>query len=81
MLWDCLVESHGGKPWWKDKKNGWPNHGVRDFFDESKKHYLRGDLDQAIEVLEWGKRFSLEAGSGGGAPSFDEMIAKLEAAR
>jgi len=56
----------GKNNWWKDEKNGWPDHGVRDFFDESKKYYLEGDVKRAIEILEWGKRFSLKAGSGGG---------------
>lgn len=67
----------GNKPWWKDKKNGWPGHGVRDFFEESENHYNRGDASTAIEVLEWGKRFSNEFGSGGGASHFDEMIGKI----
>ena len=67
----------GDKPWWKDKKDGWPCRGVRDFFDESKKHYMEGDTATAIEVLEWGRRFSREFGSGGGARRFDEMIQKL----
>lgn len=65
------------KPWWKDKANGWPGKGVSSFFDESKRYYLDGDLDTAIEILEWGKRFSLEFGSGGGAKHFDDMIGKL----
>ena len=68
----------GGKPWWKDKKDGWPGHGVGDFFDASKNAAERGDVDEAIEILRWGKRFSLEFGSGGGARRFDEMIGKLE---
>lgn len=67
----------GKTPWWKDKKNGWPGHGVADFFDESKSYYNRGDVKTAIEVLEWGKRFSKEFGSGGGASRFDEMIRTL----
>ncbi len=67
----------GDKPWWKDEKDGWPCRGVRDFFDESKKHYMKGDTATAIEVLEWGRRFSREFGSGGGARRFDEMIQKL----
>jgi len=67
----------GNKPWWKDKKEGWPGKGVTDFFDESKEYYLADDLDTAIEILEWGKRFSLEFGSGGSARRFDEMIEKL----
>ncbi len=70
----------GSKPWWKDKKDGWPGHGVRDFFDESKVYYQDGDMATAIEVLEWGKRFSREFGSGGGAHRFDEMIQKLREA-
>ena len=69
----------GKKPWWKDRKNGWPYHGVGDFFDESKSAYMAGDVSTAIEILEWGKRFSNEFGSGGGAPRFDEMIDKLRA--
>lgn len=71
----------GSKPWWKDKKNGWPGRGVRDFFNASKEAYEAGDMGTAIEILEWGKRFSREFGSGGGVRSFDEMIAKLRAAR
>ena len=71
----------GSKPWWKDKKNGWPGRGVRDFFDESRMHCEAGDFSTAIEVLEWGKRFSREFGSGGGVPHFDEMIRKLREAR
>jgi len=66
------------KPWWKDKKNGWPYHGVGDFFDASKERAMMGDYQEAIEILKWGKRFSLEFGSGGGAHRFDEMIAKVE---
>ena len=65
------------KPWWKDKDEGWAYRGVRDFFDESKKFYLAGDISRAIEVLEWGRRFSEDAGSGGGAGRFDDMIQKL----
>lgn len=65
------------KPWWKDKVKGWPGKGVGSFFDESKEYYLAGDVDTAIEILEWGKRFSLEFGSGGGARRFDDMIEKL----
>lgn len=68
----------GKKPWWKDEEHGWRNKGVGDFFDESKRHYLAGDIETAIEVLEWGKRFSLEAGSGGAVDRFDQMIEKLE---
>ncbi len=67
----------GTKPWWKDREKGWPGKGVGSFFDESKKHYLAGDVDTAIEILQWGKRFSRGFGSGGGARRFDEMIEKL----
>jgi len=67
----------GNKPWWKDKESGWPGKGVRDFFDESQRYYEDGDIETAIEILEWGKRFSLEFGSGGGASRFDQMIATL----
>jgi hypothetical protein len=67
----------GGTPWWKDKKDGWPGKGVRDFFDESKRYYLADDIPKAIEILEWGKRFSLEEGSGGAVDRFDDMIEKL----
>ncbi|HEY4592788.1 MAG TPA: hypothetical protein VIJ61_10315 [Thermoanaerobaculia bacterium] len=70
----------GGRPWWKDRENGWPYKGVRDFFDESKKYFLKGDISTAIEVLEWGKRFSSEFGSGGAVNRFDEMIEKLQRA-
>lgn len=65
------------KPWWKDKNYGWHGRGVRDFFAESRRLYLEGDKATAIEVLEWGKRFSFEAGSGGGDRHFDEMIVKV----
>jgi len=61
------------RPWWMDRKNGWRARGVGEFFEESKRHCLSGDLETAIEILEWGRRYSLEAGSGGVA-SFDEMI-------
>jgi hypothetical protein len=67
-----------GKPWWRDKKEGWPGHGVSDFFNASKEAAQRGDFDEAVEILQWGKRFSLEFGSGGGAHRFDEMIEKLD---
>ncbi len=66
------------RPWWKDREKGWPGKGVRDFFDESKDYYLADDVDIAIEILEWGKRFSREFGSGGGVKRFDEMIEKLK---
>lgn len=64
--------SSNEKPWWKDEEIGWPGHGVRHFFDESRKHVVK-----AIEILEWGKRFSRQRGSGGAVPRFDEMIDKL----
>lgn len=67
----------GSEPWWKDRK-AWDGRGVRDFFDESKSFYLEGNLDTAIEVLEWGKRFSLEVGSGGAVSGFEAMIKKLQ---
>ncbi|MCP4697911.1 MAG: CHAT domain-containing protein [Gammaproteobacteria bacterium] len=69
------------KPWWQDPQNGWPGKGVGDFFDASKACYLQGDLETAIEILQWGKRFSAEFGSGGAAPRFEEMLEKLEMAR
>lgn len=68
----------GRKPWWKDREDGWSGKGVRDFFDESERFYKKGDIDTAIEVLEWGKRYSLEAGSGGAVPRFEQMIEKLQ---
>jgi hypothetical protein len=61
------------RPWWMDRKRGWHARGVGDFFEESKRHCLAGDLETAIKILEWGRRYSLEAGSGGVA-SFDRMI-------
>lgn len=67
----------GNKPWWKDREKGWPSKGVRIFFDQSKEYYLAGDVDTAIEILEWEKHFSREFGSGGGTRRFDEMIEKL----
>ena len=67
----------GEEGWWKDPEEGWSGKGVRSFFDESKQYYLAGDIDTAIEILEWGKRFSLEAGSGGAVDRFDQMIEKL----
>lgn len=69
MFWD--------KPWWKDKEKGWPYKGVGDFFNEAERLLNSGDANTAIEVLEWGKRFSVEAGSGGGAHRFDEAIALI----
>lgn len=65
------------KDWWRDSEDGWDSKGVRDFFDESKRYYLAGDIETAVEILEWGKRYSLEAGSGGGVKSFQAMIDKL----
>jgi hypothetical protein len=67
----------GKSGWWRDSEDGWSGKGVRDFFDESKQYYLTGDIETAIEILEWGKRFSLEAGSGGAADRFETMIDKL----
>ncbi len=67
----------GKTPWWKDKKNGWPSHGVRDFFRESEAYATKGQIAKAIEVLEWGVRFSRESGSGGGAHEMKEMIKTL----
>lgn len=64
-------------PWWKDKKNGWPRHGVRDFFRESEAYAKNGQIGKAIEVLEWGIRFSRESGSGGGVNQMEEMIETL----
>ncbi len=64
-------------PWWKDKENGWPRHGVRDFWIESETFADQGQIANAIEVLEWGIRFSREFGSGGGAGEMEEMIKTL----
>jgi hypothetical protein len=66
------------KPWWKDKKKGWPHKGVRDFFQESERHAAKGDINTAIEILEWGIRFSNQSGSGGGAQQMREMIKTLK---
>jgi hypothetical protein len=68
----------GRKPWWKDREDGWDGKGVGSFFDESKRFYMEGDIDTAIEILEWGKQFSLEVGSGGAVTRFEEMIEKLQ---
>ena len=69
----------GNKPWWKDKKKGWKKvAGVKDFFEESRKYADKGQLSTAIEVLEWGRVYSKEVGSGGGVNAFTTMINKIE---
>ncbi len=67
----------GTTPWWKDKKNGWDCRGVSDFFRESEAFAENRQIAKAIEVLEWGVRYSRERGSGGGAHEMEEMIKSL----
>ena len=73
-----IIVKSSARPWWKDRKKGWPNHGVRDFFNESERFYNQRKTEKAIEVLRWGIKFSQEAGSGGAVGEMQEMIRSLE---
>lgn len=71
-----LEDLPANQPWWKDRRRGWRGRGLESFFEESEQHCLSGDLRTAIEVLEWGRRFSLEVDSGD-VEAFDEVIEVL----